>query len=289
MAQGNAGGRPLPPLGSFVQVWGKNDGKPGYHKTWQRVDKMSAGALQRASRNGLNGPRRGVGGTTPRPGSNLPDGHMDDTGFFFNPWSDTLWSRRVGTRNADGTISYNTIMNAGAPARDGRLLKNMDLVSQYRLPTAGAGNLIGGVGLNDASYFMNQMGMRQNLINSLMPYQSKLAELNREIAPGRTRYDIERESFLNSWDDQKNAAMGNLATRGIYSSGMRNNASAKLAEAYGNGLLSVDSQWGGLKKSELQSGMEDARKQWAMDVFQSLLGNVNMKNRNDLAEEFGPV
>lgn len=195
-------------------------------------------------------------------------------GYFFNPYSDTLWSRL----RSDGTLE----LNAGAPGANDSMLSNMDLVSQYRLPSAGAGNLLPGMSLGDASAYLTQTGWQQGLIRQLSPLQQQLAALADNQGGRGTMYDIGKRDFLNSWDGKVNAAMGNLAARGMYSGGARSNTLANAAQERAQGLLQLDQQYGGLKQQEINNSIEQARRDYGLNALQALLDNLLSKKNADI-------
>lgn len=256
-------------------------GKPGQYKAvsiHQLTDAQVRNALGDPKNKGAiaQGWQAGPNGTiTAAPTPTTPVQPAGNGGYFFNPWSDTLWSRRL----ADGTV-----VSAAPPSQNDQMLEDMSSVSQYRLPSAGAGNLLPGISLGDASSYLSQGGWQQGLIRNLMPIQQQLAGLDDNQGGRGTMYDIGRRGFLDSWDDKVNAAMGSLAARGMYSGGARSNSLAKAAEEKNQGLLQLDQQYGGLKRAELNNNIEQARRDYGLNALQSLLDNLIGKKQADTQE-----
>lgn len=222
------------------------------------------------------GPWRGPGGVRPQSPAPAPDpaANPNTTGHFFNPWSSTLWSRR----NVDGTID----LNAAPPGANDHALANTGLMGQYLLPGAGAGNAPGGMKFTDAPGVLSRSGAMWNLLQQLMPGESKLAYLDAGGVGNRIE-DVKRRQFLDEWDDQVNAAHGNLAARGFTGKGgMRSNTDARAAVAKSQGLQGIDEQFGELARQQIRSGQEDVRRNFGLNVLQMMNDDMLAKQQEDI-------
>lgn len=240
--------------------------------TLQQLNQALRSPLNKGALKAANPTNPAMGGT---PAAPAPPQADPNTGYFFNPWSDTLWSKR----NADGTIE----LHAAAPGEGTSMLQNADLIGQYRLPGGGAGNMFGNTDMRTATQFLNDGSAKAGLISKLAPTSASLARLNAG-GPGNTRYDIDSRDYLDQWDDKKNQMYGQLAATGFGRSGMRLNAQASLAREKSQGLAQLDETVGSLAKQNLAAQQEEARRAWALNMLSQIMSDSMAKKNADTVE-----
>lgn len=232
--------------------------------TLQQLNQALRSPLNKGALKAANPTNPAMGGT---PAAPAPPAVDPNTGYFFNPWSDTLWSRR----NADGTVE----LNAARPAQGSTMLSDMGHagVNQYRIEGSGVGNIAAGSNLYDASMFLDEGNAALSLLNDLEGGKTSLAKLNAG-GPGSRLEDVYRRDFMNGWDDQLNGAMGDLAASGMYRSGSKLNTRAKAEEAKQQGLLSISQQYGDLARNDINQQMEILRRTFGRNRIADMAANA---------------
>lgn len=249
--------------------------KLGWRSPGQRPVRRPVG-MRPLEGGGFNKPRPTQPGAA-APTAPKPPTSSATSGYFFNPWSDTLWSQL----GSDGQVQ----LHAQRPGSGAMMLSDFSnpAVSQYKLEGTGVGNIAAGMDLLDASSFMDATSANVDLLNQLEPHKAALAKLNAG-GPGGTLYDTYANRFKEQWDDQHNAALSNLAANGMYSGGALNTTLAKSAEAKADGLLQLSQQYGDLARNDVTNQMEVIRRVFGRDQFANLVNEATRKQQADIQD-----
>jgi len=253
------------PLG-FLNVYKKNDaGK--FQVVKQHASTLNQKQLQAALNSKLN-KRPTVKPTTP-----VDPTKTDEYGYYFNPYSKTLWGRRY--KDAAGNL-----VNENEATLNSSNVDEIDFSKDAGLPS--------GLDPRDALFFLQRTGAVNELENQLRPFGSQLDKLGKvDPATGKRvfgQFDLLKRQAEDASRLQGDQLMSSLAQRGLYDSGMRGITGGELVKQLSSQVSDLNDSWGAGAESDLLRQQSDAQRNFGNGLIQQLL---SLLNRNESSQIVG--